>query len=282
MEDVLDVYQRPYDAKRPVVCIDEGGKELRDTPQGTLPMQPGQPAKQDYEYERLGKANVFLWVEPLAGKRRVSVTERHTYPDFAEQLRRLVDEDYPDADRIVLVCDNLNTHGPACLYATYTPNEAHRINQKIEWHYTPEHGSWLNMAECELSVLARQCLARRIPDIATLTKEALAWETHRNAKQVTINWQFTTADARIKLRRLYPVFQEMPGSTAPTHGCPAPLSELMAKKRGVRKPVDAPTALAVASRSGPNGRICEAKGASVSLGGPDIVVDIESRQLCDV
>jgi len=212
MEDVLDVYQRPYDPKRPVVCVDEGGKELRDTPQGTLPMQPGQPAKEDYEYERLGKANLFLSVEPLAGKRRVRVTQRHTSPDFAHQLRCLVDEDYPEAEVIVWVVDNLNTHTPACLYRTFEPEEAHRIAAKLEWHYTPEHGSWLNMAECELSVLARQCLSRRLPDIATLTQEAYAWETRRNAMQVTIHWQFTTADARIKLRRLYPVIKEQPGS----------------------------------------------------------------------
>jgi len=211
MEYVLYVYQLPYDPKRPVVCIDEGGKELRDTPQGTLPMQPGQPAREDYEYARFGKANVFLSVEPLAGKRHVRITERHTYPDFAHELRRIVDEDYPHADVVVLVCDNLNTHSPACLYATFSPQEAHRIAQKIEWHYTPEHGSWLNMAECELSVLARQCLDRRIPDIETLAYEAAAWETRRNAKPVKIHWQFTTADARIKLRRLYPVLKEQPG-----------------------------------------------------------------------
>lgn len=203
-EDVLDVYQRPYNPKRPVVCLDEGGKELRDTPQGTQPMQPGQPAREDYEYERLGKANLFLSVEPLAGRRRVRVTERHTYPDFAHEVRHLVDADYPAAEVVVLVCDNLNTHGPQALYATFSPEEAHRINQKIEWHYTPEHGSWLNRAECELSVLARQCLARRIPDIETLRQEALAWERERNGQQVRIHWQFTTADARIKLRRLYP------------------------------------------------------------------------------
>ncbi|MCW3094796.1 MAG: hypothetical protein JWL77_414, partial [Chthonomonadaceae bacterium] len=216
MEDVLDVYQRPYDPKRPVVCIDEGGKELRDTPHGTQPMQPGQPAREDYEYERLGKANLFLSVEPLAGRRRVRVTERHTYPDFAQELRHLVDEDYPQAEKIVLVCDNLNTHSAACLYSTFLPEEAHRINQKIEWHYTPEHGSWLNMAECELSVLARQCLDRRIPDIATLTEEAACWERRRNGMQVKIHWHFTTADARIKLRRLYPVLQEYPGVPCPT------------------------------------------------------------------
>lgn len=215
MEDVLDVYQRPYDPLRPVVCIDEGGKELRDTPQGTQPLQPGQPIREDYEYQRLGKANLFLWVEPLAGKRRVQVTERHTYDDFADQLRGLVDQEYPDAEQVVLVCDNLNTHSPACLYARFEPEEAHRIAQKIEWHYTPEHGSWLNMAECELSVLARQCLARRIPDRDTLAREALAWETRRNALAVSIDWQFTTADARIKLRRLYPVFKEQPGTPLP-------------------------------------------------------------------
>lgn len=211
MEDVLDVYQRPYDPKRPVVCFDEGGKELRDTPQGALPMQPGQPVRQDYEYERLGKANVFLFVEPLTGKRRVSITERHTYLDTAHQLRTLVDQDYPEAEVVVLVCDNLGTHSPACLYATFPPEEAHRIHQKIEWHYTPEHGSWLNMAECELSVLARQCLARRIPDSQALAREAAAWEMRRNALRVTIDWQFTTADARVKLRRLYPVLKEQPG-----------------------------------------------------------------------
>lgn len=211
MEDVLDVYQRPYDPKRPVVCFDEGGKELRDTPQGALPMQPGQPVRQDYEYERLGKANVFLFVEPLTGKRRVSITERHTYLDTAHQLRTLVDQDYPEAEVVVLVCDNLGTHSPACLYATFPPEEAHRIHQKIEWHYTPEHGSWLNMAECERSVLARQCLARRIPDSQALAREAAAWEMRRNALRVTIDWQFTTADARVKLRRLYPVLKEQPG-----------------------------------------------------------------------
>jgi hypothetical protein len=212
MEDVLDVYQRPYDPKRPVVCFDEGGKELRDTPQRTLPMQPGQPTREDYEYERLGKANVFLFVEPLVGKRRVRITQRHTYADTAYELRTLVDEEYPDVEVVVVVCDNLGTHAPACLYATFEPEEAPRINQKIEWHYTPEHGSWLNMAECELSVLARQCLSQRLPDIETLAREADAWERERNARQVSIDWQFTTADARIKLRRLYPVLKEQPGT----------------------------------------------------------------------
>jgi hypothetical protein len=208
MEDVLDVYARPYDPKRPMVCMDEGGKELRDTPKGTIPMQPGQPAREDYEYDRFGKANLFLWVEPLAGRRRVLVTQRHTACDFAEALKVLVDEEYPDAELIVLVTDNLNIHKPASLYERFEPEEARRIATKIEWHYTPEHGSWLDMAECELSVLARQCLSRRIPDIETLRREVRAWEARRNTAKVTIDWHFTTADARVKLKRLYPVLKE--------------------------------------------------------------------------
>jgi transposase len=208
MEDVLDVYARPYDPKLPVVCFDEGGKELRDTPRATLPMHPGQAACQDYEYDRNGKANLFLWVQPLAGRRRVLVSERHTACDFAEAIRVLVAEEYPDADKIVLVTDNLNIHKPGSLYQRFEPPQAHRLANKIEWHYTPEHGSWLNRAECELSVLARQCLSRRIPDLAALTCEAAAWEGRRNRAQVTIDWHFTTADARIKLKRLYPVFKE--------------------------------------------------------------------------
>jgi len=208
MEDVLDVYQRPYDAKRPVVCLDEAGKELHDTPYGTLPIQAGQAARQDYEYVRNGVCNLFLAVEPLRGWRKVRVTERRTAQDFAGQLRLLVDEDYPEAEKIVLVTDNLNTHSTACLYERFAPAEARRIAAKIEWHYTPEHGSWLNIAECELSVFARQCLARRIPDIETLTHAATAWEEKRNQAQVKIGWQFTTDDARIKLKRLYPVVKE--------------------------------------------------------------------------
>jgi hypothetical protein len=208
MEDVLDVYARPYDPKRPVVCMDEGGKELRDTPNGTIRMQPGEPAREDYEYERNGKANLFLWVEPLVGRRRVRVTERHTAIDFAEALQVLVDEDYPQADQIVLVTDNLNIHKPASLYERFEPEEARRIASKIEWHYTPEHGSWLDMAECELSVLARQCLSRRLPDIDVLRREVGAWQARRNAAKVTIDWHFTTSDARVKLKRLYPVLKE--------------------------------------------------------------------------
>jgi len=208
MEDVLDVYERPYDAKRPVICLDETSKELRDTPRGSLLMQPEQPERQDYEYVRNGVSNLFMAVEPLRGWRKVRVTDRRTAQDFAEQLRVLVEEDFTDADSIVLVTDNLNTHTPACLYERFAPAQARRIASKLEWHYTPEHGSWLNIAECELSVLARQCLDRRIPDKPTLAEEAAAWVTRRNAARVTVDWQFTTADARIKLKRLYPVLKE--------------------------------------------------------------------------
>ena len=208
MEDVLAVYARPYDPKRPVVCLDEASKELHSTPRGSLPMGPGQPQRQDYEYERHGVCNLFMALEPLTGRRKVRVTDRRTAQDFAEELRILIDEDHPDADVVVLVTDNLNTHSPACLYERFEPAEARRIAAKIEWHYTPEHGSWLNIAECELSVLARQCLGRRIPDKPTLVREVAAWERRRNAVHVTVDWQFTAADARIKLKRLYPVLKE--------------------------------------------------------------------------
>lgn len=207
MEDVLDVYRRRYDAKRPVVCLDEISKELRDTPRGDVPLQTERPKRQDYEYVRNGVCNMFMAVEPLRGRRTVRVTDRRTSQDFAEQLRILVDEDYAVADAVVLVTDNLNTHTPACLYERFEPAQARRIASKLEWHYTPEHGSWLNIAECELSVLARQCLDRRIPDKAALEEEAAAWETERNARRVTVDWQFTTADARIKLKRLYPALK---------------------------------------------------------------------------
>jgi hypothetical protein len=204
MEDVLDVYARPYDPKCPVVCVDECSKELRSTPRGSLPMEPEHPKREDYEYARHGTANLFLSVEPLTGRRRVRVTERRTSIDFAEELRILVDIDYADAEQIVLVTDNLNTHTPACLYEAFPPDEARRIARKIEWHYTPEHGSWLNLAETELSVLARQCLSRRMGDASLLACEVAAWEQARNALEAKIHWQFTSADARIKLRRLYP------------------------------------------------------------------------------
>ena len=212
MEDVLEVYHRPYDPKRPQVCLDEKSKELHDTPHGTLPLEPGQGVRQDYEYVRHGVCNLFLVVEPLRGWRQVRVTERRTALDCADQLRWLVDEVYPEAEKIVLVTDNLNTHSTACLYERFAPAEARRIAAKIEWHYTPEHGSWLNMAECELSVLDRQCLSQRIPDRESLIREVTAWEEPRNQARVTVTWHFTTEDARIKLRRLYPVFKEQDSS----------------------------------------------------------------------
>ncbi len=208
MEDVLDVYHRPYDPRRPQVCLDEKSKELHSTPRGSLSPEPGQPLRQDYEYERHGVCNLFLAFEPLRGRRKVRVTDRRTKQDFAEQLRLLADEDYPEAERIVLVVDNLNTHGPGALYERFTPEEAHRLAAKFEWHYTPEHGSWLNVAECELAVLTRQCLDQRIPDKDTLIREVAAWETRRQRASVKVDWQFTTADARIKLKRLYPIVKE--------------------------------------------------------------------------
>lgn len=205
MEDVLSVYCRPYDPKRPQVCLDEIQKELRRTPAGSQAMQPGQARREDYEYERHGTCSVFLAVEPLRGFRRVWVSSRRTKLEFADVLRDLVDKVYPEAEKIVLVTDNLNIHHPACLYERFPPAEARRIAEKLAWHYTPEHGSWLNIAECELSVLKRQCLKPRLPDIATVEREALAWQDRRNQMRTIIDWRFTTEDARIKLKRLYPV-----------------------------------------------------------------------------
>ena len=205
MEDVLAVYHRPYDPARPVICLDERSKALRSTPRGGLPARPGVCRRQDYEYERTGVCNIFLWVEPLAGRREVRVTGRRTALDFAEQLRELVDVAYPHADQIVLVTDNLNTHSPYALYERYPPAEAWRIAQKLEWHYTPEHGSWLNMAEIELSALSRQCLNRRLDNQPTVAREAALWTHQRNQAQTKVDWQFTTNDARIKLKRLYPI-----------------------------------------------------------------------------
>jgi transposase len=208
MEDVLEVYTRPYDPQHPVVCCDEASKQLVAEVQAPLPMEPGQPTRIDYEYERCGTANLFMLSEPLTGRRRVKVTARRTAIDFAHLLRELVDEDYPDAPRIVLVMDNLNTHGPAALYEAFEPAEARRIWERLEVHYTPKHASWLNMAETELSVLARQCLDRRIADQETLAHEVQAWQDSRNAAVAKVDWQFTTADARIKLKRLYPSIQQ--------------------------------------------------------------------------
>lgn len=205
MEDVLEVYRRPYDPLHPLVCLDELCKQLLTTPRGELPLLAGQVRCEDYEYARQGTCNLFMAVEPLRGFRRVWVTARRTKLDFAEVLRLLVDEVYPQAKQIVLVTDNLNTHSIACLYERFVPAEASRIASKLQWHYTPEHGSWLNIAECELSVLHRQCLNRRLPDLQTVEQEAAAWETQRNHRAISIDWQFTTVDARIKLKHLYPI-----------------------------------------------------------------------------
>jgi len=205
MEDVLSVYERPYDPNRPLVCVDEVSKTLHDTPHGILPIEAGQPLRQDYEYERNGTANIFMAVEPLVGKRKTFVTAQRTNQDFAELLRYLSDDGYPDAEKIVLVTDNLNTHSPACLYERFEPAVARRLEQRFEWHYTPEHGSWLNMAEIELSILSRQCTKRRIPNKTMLVAEVTAWEKKRNTALVQIDRQFKAEDARIKLKRLYPV-----------------------------------------------------------------------------
>jgi hypothetical protein len=204
MEDVLDVYTRPYDERYPQVCFDELSKQLLADVLPPLPMEPERPQREDYEYERCGTRNLFLWYEPLRSRRHVAVTARRTRIDFAEQMKDLVDVHYPDAITIILVVDNLNTHSPASLYAAFEPAEAKRISDRLEFHYTPKHGSWLDMAEIELAILSAQCLDRRIPDEATLKIEVAAWEETRNATATRVNWRFTTPDARIKLRHLYP------------------------------------------------------------------------------
>jgi transposase len=204
MEDLLAVYQRPYDPKRPLICLDEKSKELHGEVSAPLPTQPGKPARQDYEYVRNGTANLFLWFAPLEGRRQVKVTQRRTKRDWAEIVRELVDGQYPEAEVIVLAVDNLNTHTLGALYETFEPAEARRIAAKLEIHYTPKHGSWLNMAEIELSILGRQCLSRRIADRETLQREAAAWEGERNARAAKMQWRFTAEDARIKLKHLYP------------------------------------------------------------------------------
>src|SRR5437764_5712477 len=204
MEDVLDVYCRPYDPRCPQVCMDETSKQLLGETRPPEPVIPGHPAHIDHEYERLGTANLFLFCEPLRGWRQVQVTDRRTKVEWALAIRELVDVHYPDAERIVLVMDNLNTHTPASLYEAFEPAEAKRLADKLEIHPTPKHGSWLNIAEIELSVLARQCVDRRIDSRARLTQEVTAWETARNASLRGVDWRFTTEDARIKLKRLYP------------------------------------------------------------------------------
>jgi transposase len=206
MEDVLEVYQRPYDPRNPVVCFDEQSKQLIREIRRPVPAAPGRPERIDYEYERHGTANLFMVFEPLAGQRRVKVTDRRTAIDFAEVIRETVDG-HPTADKIVLVMDNLNTHKMASLYEAFPPEEARRLIERLEIHYTPKHGSWLNMAETELSVLTKQCLNRRLADKTTLVCETAAWEASRNTARCRIDWQFTTENARIKLKRLYPSIQ---------------------------------------------------------------------------
>lgn len=207
MEDILEVYQRSYDPKRPVVCMDESSKQLLKDIKSALPMEPGQVQRYDYEYERQGVANLFMFYAPFENKRRVKVTDQRCRSDWAEAMKELSDEDYPSAEKIVVVMDNLNTHSPISFYETFPPEEARRLCERFEFHYTPKHGSWLNMAEIEFSVLARQCLNRRIPSTDCLKREIHAWSMHRNENSATINWRFTNADARIKLKHLYPLFE---------------------------------------------------------------------------
>ena len=204
MEDILEVYHRPYDPDRPLVCFDEGSKQQTKETRLPLPTQPGDIAKYDYEYERNGTSNLFIFFAPLEAWRHLKVTDQRTMIDFAHCMRDLVDIHFPKAKKIVLVMDNLNTHKLASLYEAFPPTEARRIIDKLEIHYTPKHGSWLNMAEIELSVLYRQCLKARIPDQEALIQKVAAWENRRNVRQSSVHWRFTTEDARIKLHRLYP------------------------------------------------------------------------------
>jgi transposase len=204
MEDVLDVYEEPYDPRRPKVNFDETSTQLLAEIRHPLPAAPGQVERFAYEYKRQGTRNLCMFCEPQAGWRHIAVTAHRTMQDFAQQMQWLVDERYPDADVVRVVMDNLNTHRAAALYETFTPAEASRILKKLEFHYTPKHGSWLNMAEIELSILSRQCLDRRIPDEDTLKREVQAYEQRRNDARATIDWQFTSRDARMKLHQLYP------------------------------------------------------------------------------
>lgn len=204
MEDILEVYQRPHDPLRPLVCLDETSKQLVAETRIPIAAKPGQPARQDYEYRRNGTANLFMMFAPLEGWRHVKPTDRRTALDYARVLKELSDTHFPRAQKITLVQDNLNTHKPASLYEAFPPAEARRLVERFEWHYTPKHGSWLDMAESELGVLSSQCLDRRIPDQQMLKAEVEAWQADRNKKHAKADWQFTTADARVKLKRLYP------------------------------------------------------------------------------
>jgi hypothetical protein len=206
MEDVLEVYHRPHDPECPLVCLDEASKQLIAETRTPIEAKPGRPARYDHEYRRNGTANLFMLFAPLEGWRHVEVTDQRTAADFARVLKALSDTHFPNAPKILLVQDNLNTHKPASLYEVFPPAEARRLVERFEWHYTPKHGSWLNMAESELSIVSSQCLDRRIPDKESLTAEVAAWQVERNRKHTKADWQFTTADARIKLKRLYPAF----------------------------------------------------------------------------
>jgi hypothetical protein len=207
MEDILEVYTRPYDPKRPLICMDEMPKQLLADRRAPTSVQAGQPAREDYAYQRNGVADLFMLFEPLQGKRHVRVKEQRRRVEWAQVMKYLADDLYPDAERIVVVLDNLNTHTPAAFYLVYPPEEARRLTQRFEFHYTPKHGSWLNMAEIELSALARQCLDRRLPDTETVTREVQAGQDRRNSEVVKVHWKFTTADARIRLKHLYPKIQ---------------------------------------------------------------------------
>ena len=204
MENVLAIYQRPRDPKRPLVCLDEAAKQLVRATRLPIPMTPGHASRHDYEYKRAGTANMFMAFAPLEGMRHVKVTNHRGRADYAHFLADLADQHFADADKIVLVQDNLNTHSPASLYATFEPEKARRIAEQFEWNYTPKHGSWLNMAEAELSVLSRQCLKERIGSQEELAAAIAAWSTERNKRQCIANWQFTNQDARVKLTKLYP------------------------------------------------------------------------------
>lgn len=206
MEDVLDVYMKPYDSQHPLVCMDETTKQHIKETRVPIVMKSGKNRCYDHEYERNGVSNLFMFFSPTEKHRYVKVTDRRTKTDWAYAMKELSDEKYPHAEKITVVMDNLNTHGAASFYEAFEPGEARRLSQRFDFHYTPKHGSWLNMAETELSILSRQCLARRIPDQPTLKKETATWENDRNSKCATIDWQFTTKDARIKLSRLYPTF----------------------------------------------------------------------------
>jgi hypothetical protein len=206
MEDVLAVYKRPRDGNYPLVCLDETSKQLLADTRAPIPMKPGQPKRCDYEYERNGTANLFMMFAPLEGFRHIEITDRHTAIDYAHTLEALSDTHFPNAKRVVLVQDNLSTHKPASLYEAFTPDKARRLVERFEWHYTPKHGSWLNLAESELAALASQCLGRRIANRQKLKTEIAAWEADRNKHHTKADWQFTTHDARIKLKHLYPTF----------------------------------------------------------------------------